>query len=93
MRSQYKSLVSELRRLSLKSPQNYEIYIYRLLCYVELGDFEKAIELSNYLENAYPELPDGHLYRYHIYKRMGLLEKANIEKEKALRIAPQLRID
>ena len=93
VRSQYKKLVSELRSLSLKSPQNYEIYIYRLLCYVELGDFEKAIELSNYLENAYPELPDGHLYRHHIYKRMGLLEKANIEKEKALHIAPQLRIN
>ena len=90
---EYKKILPILRRISVEAPQNYEIYIYRLLSHAEIGEFEKAIALADYLENAYPELPDGHMYKYHIYKRMGDHDKAKMEREAVMKIAPDLQLE
>lgn len=87
---EYKRLTSEFRKFSIEHPKVYETYIYRLIAHMMIGEYKKALELSDYLEQAYPQLPDGHLYRYHIYSRMGEMVKASEEKEQALKINPSL---
>lgn len=89
---EYRELVSELRRLSLKHPEMSEIYIFRLISHVELGEYEKALELAEYLEKAYPERADGHMYKSYIYKKTGNTAMAKKEKELALQINPDLKL-
>ena len=88
-----REIIPELRRLSIQAPQNYEIYIYRLLVHTQLKEYDKALALADYLENAYPELPDGHLYKYHIYTNMGEKEKAITERDLAMQISPDLKLE
>lgn len=88
----YREILPKLRRLSVKSPQNYEIYIYRILAHTACNEYEKALELAEYLENVYPALPDGPMYQYHIYTRQGDKQKAAQARAKALRIAPDLKL-
>lgn len=88
----YREILPKLRRLSVKAPQNYEIYIYRLLAHTACREYDKAMELAEYLEKVYPELPDGPLYKSHIYARQGQKQKAADARAEALRIAPGLKI-
>lgn len=88
----YREILPKLRHLSVKSPQNYEIYIYRILAHTACSEYEKALELAEYLENVYPELPDGPMYQYHIYSRQGDKQKAVQARAKALQIAPNLKL-
>lgn len=90
--AEFARIVPVLRKLSLKAPQNREIYVFRLLSHTELKEYDKAHALADYLCNAYPELPDGHLYRSHIFNRQGQREKAESERKAALAIAPGLKL-
>lgn len=89
----YHDILPSLRHLSIEAPQSYEIYIYRLISHTRIREFDKALSLADYLQNAYPENPDGHLYKYYIYSSMGEKDKAEEEKRLLSEIAPDLRID
>lgn len=89
---EYRSLVTELRKMSIQNPGLYEVYIYRLLCHTRLREYDKALELADYLEKTRPDLADGHLYKYHIYKAMGETEKAETEKALVRHINPQINL-
>lgn len=91
-RELYGQILPKLRRLSLKAPQNYEIYIYRILAHTSREEYAAALELAEYLEKAYPELPDGPLYQYHIYTRSKDMQKAALAREAALQKAPNLKL-
>lgn len=88
----YQSLVKEFRSLNIKHPEFYEVYIYRILCYVVLKKYEEAIEIADFLEKAYPEMADGNLYKYYIFSKMGREEEAREQKEKALAINPEMKV-
>lgn len=89
---EYRRILPQLRQLSLRSAANHEIYIFRLLAHVELREFDKAHKLADFLGNAYPELPDGHLYRSHIFAAEGKRAAAEAERKAALEIAPDLQL-
>lgn len=88
----YRKLTSELRKATIANPAFYEGYIYRLLCHTRLGEYEKALSLAEYIENLHPDRADGHSFRYHIYKTMGDMEKAEAEKKLALAIDPNVQL-
>ena len=90
---EFKRLTKELRTISLRVPNGREIYIYRLLLHTELKEYEKALSLTEYLKNAYPEMTDGYLYSYFVYKRMGNREKALEARDAALQIDPDLKLE
>ena len=91
-KEQYRKLSREFRKLTIDHPELYEVYIFRILCHVEVQEYENAMELADYLEHAYPGMSDGPLYKYYIYKTMGKMDMAEIEKKKALKINPDIRI-
>ena len=91
-KEQYRKLSREFRKLTIDHPELYEVYIFRILCHVEVQEYENAMELADYLEHAYPGMSDGPLYKYYIYKTMGKMNMAEIEKKKALKINPDIRI-
>lgn len=82
--AEYKKLTSSLRKMTINTPSFYEGYIYRLLSHTRLGEYDKALDLADYLENVNPEKADSHMFRYFIYKEQG--DKENADKEKALAI-------
>lgn len=91
-KKEYSKLTSVLRKATIANPSFYEGYIYRLLSHTRLGEYDKALELADYIENLYPERADSHAFRYFIYKEQG--DTANAEKEKAaaLRINPDMKL-
>ena len=88
----FKELSSYLRKLSIKLPEFYEIYIYRLLTHKELGEYEKALELADYIETLYPDHFEAYAMRTLIYNEMGRTEEAEEQKAKAKALNPNLVI-
>lgn len=90
--NRFKELVSVFRKLSIKYPNFYELYMYRLLSHNEIGEFDKALELAEYIENLYPEKADAYALKFTIYSAMGETIKAEEAKAKAKSINPDLKI-
>lgn len=90
--SRFKNASVHLRKLSIKIPTFYEIYLYRLLCHKELGEYEKALELAEYIENLYPNKSDAYAMRYAVYTDMGMTDEAEAQKQKAKELNPDLII-
>lgn len=91
-KAQYRKLTSELRKATIYNPSFYEGYIYRLLCHTRIGEYDKALSLADYIENLHPDRADGHAYRHYIYKTMGDTEKAETEKQFALKLNPGMNL-
>jgi tetratricopeptide (TPR) repeat protein len=89
-KEEYRKLCSTFRKLTIANPGKYEVYILRLLCHTKLAEYDKALELADYLEAAKPESTDAYAFRYFIYKQKGDLDLADKEKEKALKINPDI---
>jgi len=77
-RSEYKKLTVEFRRATIDNPALYEGYIYRILCHTEIGEYEQALSLADYIESINIDSADANSYRYYIYKKMG--DNSNAEK-------------
>ena len=88
----FRKLTAEFRRLSIKIPTFYELYMYRLLCHKEIGEFEKALELAEYMENLFPDRADAYTFRSLIYDDMGLTAEAEAARAEARKRNPNLNI-
>lgn len=91
-KAEYRKLTSLLRKATINNPSFYEGYIYRLLSHTRLGEFDKALELADYVENLYPDRADAHAFRYFIYKEQGDSAKAEESKNAALKINPDMSL-
>ena len=89
-RDEYRQLINELRRMNVKDASLYEVYIYRLISHLAIDETEQAMKLADFIGKAYPNLPDSHMYKYQIYLKMGEKEKAEEERQAALKINPDL---
>lgn len=91
-RNEYRKLSSYFRKVTVNNPHFYEVYIYRLLCHKELGEFEKALELADYIEHLNPSSSDAFAMRYTIYKDMKDDKKADEMKKIVAKINPGLEL-
>lgn len=89
---EYRKLSSYFRKVTVNNPHFYEVYLYRLLCHKELGEFEKALQLADYIETLNPTSSDAYAMRYAIYKDMNMEDKAEEMKKKVARINPGLQL-
>ena len=90
--NRFKELVSKFRKLSIKHPNFYELYMYRVLSHTEIKEYDKALELAEYIEDLFPERFDAFALRYTIYTAMGETEKAEEARIKAKELNPDLNI-
>ena len=74
-----------------KKPGQIELYMYRSMCHKELQEYQKAMDMIDYLLRAAPENGEVYLLRSQIYEELGEKEKAAADKAKAFEIQPQLR--
>lgn len=87
---EFRKLSNDLRKLTIENPGMTDIYMLRLLCHCELGEYDKAFDLVDYLQSISPDSADGHAYRHLIYKQMGDSEKAEQELAEVRKINPDL---
>lgn len=68
---QFKIASKKLRKLSMSNRTFYEVYIYRALAHKNLKEFEKAIEMGEFITDLQPDRADGYMILADIYKDMG----------------------
>lgn len=90
--NEYRRLSSYFRKVTVNNPHFYEVYLYRLLCHKELGEYEKALELADYIEHLNPSSSDAYAMRYTIYKDMKNDTKAEEMKKIVARLNPDLNL-
>jgi len=79
--AQYKESISKLRAITLKNPEILDGYFFRALCLKEIGDTEKALELSDYLIKINDKSKIFHSLKAEVLMAMGLETEARAEKE------------
>ena len=79
----YQQAISDLRAISLQNPGYIDSYVFRILCLKDLKQYDKAIELADYLVAIQEELAEAHMIRAIVLKEMGREAEAQEEKERA----------
>ena len=79
------------RAACAKNPGQLELYMYRAMCHKELHEYQKAMDMIDYLLRAAPETAEAYYLRSQIYESLGEQEKADTDRAKALEIRPELR--
>ncbi len=87
----YKEANMIYRMGTLKNPGAVDLYIYRCMCLRDLGDYDKAFELLEFIENLDTGIAEIHTLRADIYDKLNNTVQAKIEREKAFKIKPELR--
>lgn len=90
--AEYRRLASYFRTVTVRDPHFYEVYLYRLLCHKEIGEYDKALELADYIETLNPSSSDAYAMRYTIYKAMGQTDKMEEMKKIVAKINPELKL-
>ena len=82
----FKKAVEYYRSVSLTSPGLIDSYAFRIMALRELKDYEKALELAEYLVNVRDDLAESHTLKATILEDLGRKEEAKIERAKALEL-------
>lgn len=78
------------RSVSLENPSNVDAYAFRIMCLREINNFDKALELTDYLVTVADELPETHALRAAILNDLGRTQEAEEENKKYLSIQANL---
>lgn len=79
----YKDAIEKYRELSLANPGNVDFYVFRILCLRDLGQYEKALELCDYLIAVQGELAEVHSVKAVVLFAAGREDEAKEEQLKA----------
>lgn len=91
--AKYKDAIWEYRNQSLSSPENLEAYLFRSMCLRDIKQYDKAMELIDYVITLKPELSEPRMIKVTILEEMGKTEEAKEEKELVnSMVAPELRL-
>lgn len=66
-----------------------DLYIYRAICYIELNDFDKAIDMVDYVETVDENIAEVHYIKHYIYKDTDP-QKAELEMNIATNLNPDV---
>lgn len=72
----FEEAVAKYREKSLEEPGNIDIYSYRILCLREIGEYEKALELAEYMVNVAENRPESFALKAEILDRLGRKKEA-----------------
>lgn len=76
----YQDAIRYYRGLSLENPSRIEAYLFRAMCLKDLGQYEKALEMVDYVIVLQPNTGQLHQIKGNIYKEMKNHE-AEAQKE------------
>lgn len=73
----FKAATKKLRQISMSSRTHYECYLYRALSHMKIKEYDKAIEMAEYIVDLQPERADGYMIFADIYRNMENFEKSD----------------
>lgn len=79
----FEESVSLYRSISLKYPDNIDSYAFRIMSLRELGKYEKALELADYLLAVKSNAAESHILRATVLEGLGRDSQAKEERAKA----------
>ena len=77
----YIEAIDDLRAAGLQSPGNLETYLLRAMCHYDLDEFDKALDLVDYVVKIKPDLPEPRLQKIAVLEAMGKKKEADEEKK------------
>jgi tetratricopeptide (TPR) repeat protein len=75
----YTEAINEYRNLSLASPGNLDAYLLRVMCLRDIEQYDKALELIDYVLALKPEQPEPRMLRITLLESLGRQEEAQKE--------------
>lgn len=85
VRKTFQDGVKYYRSISMKDPSRVDAYLFRAMCYKELGDYEKAMESLDYMILLKPEDGQLHYIKGNLLKEQGKESEAQKEYQEARR--------
>lgn len=87
----YKEANSIYRLATLKNPAAVDIYLYRAMCLKDMEEYEKSLDILDFISELTNEVAEVHTLRADIFKIQGNSVLANDEIRKAYAIKPELK--
>ncbi|MDR1061919.1 MAG: tetratricopeptide repeat protein [Clostridiales bacterium] len=85
----YKSAIGEFRSQSLANPGNLDAYMLRAMCLRDTGEFDKALELAEYVMALQPERAEPRLLKAAVLEALGRDGEAGDEAKAASAMLPK----
>lgn len=86
----YKEAVSLYRTVTISEPGTIDAYLFRALCHKDLGEYEKALELVEFVESLSADSSEIHVIKANVFEAMGRGEEAKEQMEIAKTMKPEL---
>lgn len=77
---EYENAQKFFRAACARNPGQLQLYFYRAMCYEELGQYGKALEMTEYLLNVDENLHEARLIKMKAYQELGRESDANRER-------------
>lgn len=87
----YKEANSIYRLATLENPAAIDVYLYRALCLKDMEQYDKSLELLDFVSNLSKEIAEVYTIRADIYKLLGRNALAEEEMKKACELRPELK--
>lgn len=85
----YKDAINEYRNQSLAAPGNLDAYLLRIMCLRDIEQFDKALELIDYVISLQSERAEPRLLRITILEALGRTEEAAEEVKTVNAMLPE----
>ena len=85
----YEDAINEYRNQSLAIPGNLDAYLLRTMCLRDIEQYDKALELIDYVIELQPEQAEPRLLRVSILEALGRLDEAKKEANSANSMLPE----
>lgn len=92
-RKLYKEANIIYRLATLENPAAIDIYLYRAMCLKDMEDYDKALEMLDFISGLSNEIAEVYTLRADIYQLQGRKSLAEEERQKAYRLKPELEPD
>lgn len=77
---EYENAQKFFRAACARNPGQLQLYFYRAMCYEELGQYGKALEMTEYLLNVDENLHEARLIKMKAYQELGRESDSNRER-------------
>lgn len=89
-RALYKEANAIYRLATLKNPAAVDVYLYRAMCLKDMEEYDKALEMLEFIGGLSDNIAEVHVLRADIYRIQGRKSLAGEEMQKAYQIKPEL---
>jgi len=87
----FKEYASIYRMVTLQRPEAVDIYLYRAMCMKELEEYDKALDICDFILGLSDQIAEVYSLKAEIYKRLGNTTAAEEALAMAYKLKPALK--